>query len=447
MDIDIIFQIIGQLFFNEPVYWVTFILLLTLGVGYGLKNPVIAVGLYYVVSIVYPQSFLPALQNMPLAKIMASFALFSLLINSSQIRFFFPKNFWLLILFLICSYISYFNAVNPHLAEKRFWEFNKITIMAFLTVWSIISIKKYRAFFFAILGSFYFIILKSLVETQTRGKWYAIGGTSGWIGDSNDWSLALAMIIPLIYIAIITSKNQKWQLFNLGRMLSALFVQTITSSRGGFLATVGGLGILLATEKNKKIAIISTLIGAIILVHYIPPSYYDQIKSIFTAKEKAEKIIQSEDYKAIEDDKYTGAERVWNWKIAFMMMKDYPWTGVGWGNYVYMRGQYESTPGDTVCHSTWFQIGSEAGIVALLTFLGIIIVSLYNLLKIYRQTYRLNLNFFQHHARGLMGGFIAYLIGGTFVSREYSDLFYAYVCMTVILNELMIKEIHAYQKK
>jgi probable O-glycosylation ligase (exosortase A-associated) len=435
MDPALVFKFIGTVFFQQGVLTLIFLVVFGTAAVKGFNRPVVAIALYFSASIINPQSSAPLFYSIPMAKLAFVIAFFSLLKNSDQARIFFPGQFFIMLVFLLFSNLSAWNALIPELAGKRQGEFNKIALVCFIAVWVIQTRKDYQTLFCAAAFSFYYNVLKNLVETQTKGRWYAVTGTGGWIGDSNDWALALAMALPLFYVLIIQSKTWKWRLFHTGASLSSLLVMTITSSRGGFLGALGAASILLLTERRKFRAILVILMMLPILAQYAPESYMDQVESIFHAKESADEMLES-GQDPHGSGEYTGAERIWNWKIAYEMMQDHPYVGVGWGSYVPARRFYEAYPGDTVTHSTWFQVGAEAGYTGLISFVMMILVAFLALFRVWWRAAKAKDTWVSLHARAIMAGLVAFCISGSFVSREYSDLLFLYFCFAVILPKL-----------
>lgn len=435
MDPAVVFQIIGKIFFQQGVLTLIFLALFGWMGLKAFQRPVMAIALYFAVSIINPHTAAPIFYSLHLSLLSFLLAFFSLFINSDQARIFFPSQFVILLIFLCFSNLSAWNAFIPELALKRQSEFNKIALVCFIAVWVIRTRKDYQVLFVATAFSIYYNVLKNLVETQTKGRWYGVKGTAGWIGDSNDWALALAMSLPLFYVLIMQSKTWKWRLFHIGASLCSILVMTITSSRGGFLGAAGAAFILFMTEKRKFRAILILLLMFPILANYAPPSYMDQIESIFAAKESAGEMLES-GQDPHGGGEYTGAERIWNWKIAHLMMEDHPFVGVGWGNYVPARRFYEAHPGDTVTHSTWFQVGAETGYTGLISFSLMIIVAFLSLLRVWWRATKAGDRWVALHARAIMAGLVAFCISGSFVSREFSVLLFLYFCFAVILPKI-----------
>jgi probable O-glycosylation ligase (exosortase A-associated) len=425
-----ILKIIGVVVYNEWVMTLLIIVIIFFALVYGYRKPVILIALYFALSIINPQSFLPFFMSIPLIKIVTFLALLSIMMNGQERYFRIPLIFSIFSIFLLFSFISYVNAIEETLAAKRFWEFNKIFFVSVLTVAVLKDRQAYDFLTQGVLLSFYFLILKTLTETQTKGRWFAVNGTGGWIGDSNDWGLAIAMILPFVYIQLVNAKGLKWQIFHILTTISTLLVLTFTSSRGAFLAAASACLVLLVTERKKIRAVAGGVVVLLVVLVYMPGSYFDQIKTIFAGADKFEAAWEGDH----DFDEYTGAERAWNWNLARRMMNDYPWTGVGWGNYVIVKQQYDIHADDTVAHSTWFQVGAETGIYGLIAYVSTLCIALLSLFRSWMAAKKFNDEWLMSQTRALAAGMVAFCVGGTFVSREYSDLLFCFLCLTCALS-------------
>ena len=116
------------------------------------------------------------------------------------------------------------------------------------------------------------------------------------------------------------------------------------------------------------------------------------------------------------------------------MMDDFPFSGVGWGNYVPMKKRYELEPEPTVAHSTWFQIGAEAGYTGLIVFLFMLLMAFRSLHRTWSMGRQQNDAWLILNARCIAAGLAAFCVGATFISREYSDLLFCYIVMTAALE-------------
>ena len=438
-----ILKLIGVVFYNDWVLTLMVLAVLCYAFIKGFGRPVIMIALYFSFSIINPQSFLPLFSSVPLIKIISLMALLSIIMNTGQVKFRFPFLLFLFMLFLVWSFISYTHAGNMEVAGKRFWEFNKIFLISYLCVSVLIDRASFDFLSDAVLYSFYFLILKTLTETQTKGHWYAVHGPGGWIGDSNDWGLAIAMFLPFAYIQIIKTNQLKIQLFHIFAAISTMLALTFTSSRGAFLSAMAGCLVLLVTEKKKIRAALAGVVMGIFVLMYMPESYVGQIRSIFVGAEQFDSAWEGDN----ESGEYSGAERAWNWNLASQMMNDYPWTGVGWGNYVLKKYQYDINADPTVAHSTWFQVGAEAGKSGLICYCLLLIGTFGSLFRTWLFARRSKDEWVLRHVRMIGAGLAAFCVGATFISREYSDLLFCYICMAAALSALKYISVVSSPKK
>lgn len=432
-----IFSLLGALTFNQP--WVMtglFALYYMTLFSVSLSQPVAGAIMYFGTSIMNPQNDFPLLSDLPMAKIVAGLCLTACLFNLGKLRSPFSWGFFPMALFILWAVVSALYAQQPALADKRMEEFLKIGLMAPLAAACVRDRRGYGLLFWGVLGSFWYCVLKNLVETQTKSSWYAVHGTGGWIGDSNDWGLALSMALPMFWTAFqLAGKDSlKLRVFHGLTMVSAFLALTLTASRGAFLSTLAALGVLILTEKKRARALAFAAAAALAVSFYMPASYADKMATIFHLSDDAKDAWAGT---MDEQSEYTGAERVHFWRVALKMMNDHPWVGVGWGNFVPSFATYSPGEDGAVAHSTWFQIGAEAGVPALIFFLATLMTAMCMALRVMLASGEDA--WLRAHSRCLLAGLTAFVVGASFISRENSELLFLYVAMTAILGFLCKK--------
>ncbi|GFM33216.1 O-antigen ligase family protein [Desulfovibrio subterraneus] len=436
--IKLLLYAIGSVTFNIPIVMTVLFMVFYIAIGVmSFKRPALALILYYGTAIMNPQFHYPLFTMLPMAKISAGICLLACMANARSLSFSLPKSLLLPLTFVLFSVLCTISAIDPSLAERRFGEFINIGIMLFMVVWAVETRDDLDCLFWGVLGSFWFGVLKNLVETQTMGRWYAVRGTGGWLSDSNDWALAVAMSVPLFYASCFHPRiKATWLRVFMGcTLMAALLVVTITSSRGAFLATGAAFGALMITESKKLRAVAGMGVILLVVIAYMPESYMDQINSIFDVGETASEVWQGEQ----QSDKYTGAERVYFWRVALQIMRENPITGIGWGNFVEQFALREGLEEGAVAHSTWFQVAAEAGAVALAAYVGMIITALISLLQSLKRAREQNDQLLALLARAFGAGIVAFIVGGSFISRENSELIFLYVIMAAMLPQVLTK--------
>ena len=433
MGIEKLLYLLGMLTFDQP--WVMTAIFLVFYLVLGLvafSRPAAAIVMYFGTSIMNPQMNYPFFMSIPLAKVAAGLSLLTCLLNAQKVKFRFPATFVPMAAFLAMVVVSASSAIRPELADQRLEEFLKVGLMTFLAVWAVGSREEYDFLFWGILCSLFFNVLKNLVETQTRGTWVAVRGTAGWITDSNDWALALAMGLPLFYTALALCWPKGWKArLGLGlAAVGALLTLTMTSSRGGFLAAAISATIFMLMDRKPRRAIVLGAVLAGVAAIYMPQSYADRVTGIFGLKGTA---TSAWDKQLDDDQEYTGAERVFYWRIAYELMQEHPLTGVGWGNFIQEFKRREHLAEGVVAHSTWFQVGAEAGMVSLSAYVLMIVTCLASAVRTWRRARRAQDRWGELHSRAVACGLLAFCVGATFLSRENSELLFVYCAMSAIL--------------
>jgi O-antigen ligase len=168
---------------------------------------------------------------------------------------------------------------------------------------------------------------------------------------------------------------------------------------------------------RKSIFRLRPLIGIIILsvsIYYLLP------------QEQKDRFNQA------GDDK-TSEQRLLYWEHGWEMMKDYPFTGVGYFNFIpYYEAHYSYDmlyPRAQLPHNIFIQVGTDAGFIALFFFLLLILYSFYLSMRIYgAKGASARDRFF---AAGLGYGVLGFLIAGQFVTVSYYPFFWVHLAFIV----------------
>jgi O-antigen ligase len=226
--------------------------------------------------------------------------------------------------------------------------------------------------------------LLSFVKTVDRLKWFlqlfvaantfiafwAIThggmGPGGFISDENDCALVLNVAMPFA-AALVAWPGQKrlmrWVWAGCGFLL--LFGSIATPSRGGFVGIVACGATMFWFSRNKMKVIGSLVLALAILIPLapviLPPRYIAEVESI--------------------DDPNDGTRqnRIYFWKLGWMMYKMNPVLGVGAGNYPWTVTHYEKMlppdqlfrnrySGGRPAHSLYFTLLPELGTVGVIVF-------------------------------------------------------------------------------
>jgi O-antigen ligase len=246
-------------------------------------------------------------------------------------------------------------------------------------------------------------------------------GIGGFLGDENDFCLALNMVIPFPFFFAITSSGKK-RIYYVALTCLFLFVIMLTGSRGGFVGLCTTFVYCWFRSKQKILVTFIIIVLSIFAYFAAPKTYIDRIHSI------TEQGTSSG----------TGEARTYTWGIGWHMFLDNPIMGVGQGNFpsVFKKYEFQVTGSDTpfhgrsvagrAAHSVYFTLLPELGLMGTIPFLLIILYTfkdLKHIKKIALNNRDTKVSFqpdrFYYIALALEGSLITYLVSSVFISTLY----------------------------
>ena len=222
-------------------------------------------------------------------------------------------------------------------------------------------------------------------------------------------------------------QNDKYMFFNSKllyfTLITMLLAEALTFSRGGYIGLIAGIGVTIILlwrymNFNKKI-ILGLIMGITVL--FIS----------FTNQSIVSRFLSSFDFK-----EGSNAERIKNWDQGYEMFADNFLTGVGIGNYsiyLYPTAGYR-TP--IYAHNLYLDIGAEMGILALLVWLVLIGVTIWQLFKAGRRTEDI---FIRALSFGLIGSLIWFSTHSFFDTAIYSPTILSIFVIIISLSVIIIK--------
>ena len=349
----------------------------------------------------------------------------------------------LVILFCFWTFITtlFNNNSTPSYVWYIFTEFLKVAALFFFLVLIIRKRLHIDTIIWALILSVSSYAGMEAVKFILSGGGHKVVGRAGIMIDRNDLAVAINMCIPFIVYLIQSSKHRLIR-HGLWLLLGLNVIAIIgTGSRGGFI----GLAILaLAFWWRSKHKLIWLLLAALVLpvaYQYTPEQWRERQSTIQTA--------------ATEDGSFIG--RLWAWKIAVMIARDYPVTGAGfmgatdrviWHSYAPFTPYFgpietpEIPPGSApkAAHNIYLQVLGDHGYVGLFIFSMILL----SMLWINRRNRKLAIKYNQQWCIQLSNAITLSLIGygvtGNNVSLAYFDLLYA---LAGIISVIAIRQLYS----
>jgi len=325
----------------------------------------------------------------------------------------------LLIAFGIWVGFSTIAAMDPSLSREWTIRLSKILLISVMTTGLVQTEKRFRWLYLVIAFSLGTLGAKYGIYGLIRGGARFTDGPGGFMSDNNTFAMALNMGIPLLVgVALVESRRWLRAAAWACAVLTAAAV-IFTFSRGGLIALIVVLAILLARSgRPLLVALVITLALAGLLM--VTSADFEESYS-----ERASSI------RGFETDA-SARGRFEEWGTAVRIFRDHPIFGVGPDNLVIARpfyvldgSRYRTT------HNSFLQLLVACGGPGLFLFVSALAVSWWRL-QVIRGTSS------QHWARTYAGmlqaSFMAFAVAGMLVDMGYLDLVYQLMAMTVSLE-------------
>ncbi|MBI3448543.1 MAG: O-antigen ligase family protein [Acidobacteria bacterium] len=232
------------------------------------------------------------------------------------------------------------------------------------------------------------------------------GRVTGHLGEPNSMGsfLACGFVLAFAIVLIMPWRSLLWRI-SLATCIVAPIGLVGTLSRGSYVSAALGAA-LLATLINRKVLVAGVVVLALSPL-WAPQAVRDRFMMTFHAEDQENwrfkdgrgaegsavlaMIDERLDEQAAEGEIDANetrldssiATRLVVWEAAIRMMGDYP-LGLGFGVFPWYLQYYSSVVRWKATHNIYLRVGTEAGIPALILFLGLLAAFLWSLIRIGR---------------------------------------------------------------
>jgi probable O-glycosylation ligase (exosortase A-associated) len=370
-----------------------------------------------------------ALSGLPLGQVTIIGIIISFIIEGRRLNNFNFQNF-LILAYIFWFFIAYLFAFKQDLAWQPFIDFSKWVIIYFLLI-NIINDRR-RLYIFLIV-----FLLLNFKYTQFAARiWISNGFYSdprglnagggigaGFFQNPNDFGVAINSVLGISYCMIRADINKiirwfKMQWFHIVCTITMIIAIVASSSRGAAL----GLGVVFLAvwykSKKKTIGIAFLIIVATAIIALIPEDNWARFQSMGS------------------DEDRTSQSRLALWRAGMRMASEYPVTGVGPNNFIYVNTEHYFSELSEVQHNVYVQAMSELGYPGLMLFLMMIFGCFYNNRKARKmlQEKQIDDSFLYSLTHGLDICIIGFIVNGFFITV----LYYPFFWMLLILNVALL---------
>jgi probable O-glycosylation ligase (exosortase A-associated) len=413
------------------------------------KKPFIGVTLWLWVALFYPKGWVYGF---------ASGIRYNLIIVLATIlSYFFMKHkpqtkwdglSWLILLFLFWTFItSIFTISIPAIVWTEWIEFLKICLLYFFAIAIIRTETHINVLLWGVVFSLGFYTVVEGMKYILSGGGHVLNGLSGHVlGDRNDLSVAIILMIPLVVYLLSITKPKYLKAGLLLVIFLAIVSVLGSNSRGGFvgLAVLGAYFWFHARHKLLYLLVVPIFIYS--GLEFMPESWHERMSTLENAD---------------QDLSFLG--RVMAWKQAILMASE-NFTGGGFkagqNNMIWFYYDPQNNLNwlfDTstiyfetakAAHSIYFQVLGDHGFIGLLLFLLILFVAFSQARMVSKRLkQQAGLENLAKLSSMLRVSMFAYAIAGAAVSLAYFDLLFAIFAVTHVMNRISLehREQHSFR--
>ena len=328
--------------------------------------------------------------------------------------------------------ISTVFAIYPDASLEKLIYISKILLMVFLSTILINSEHRLRLLIRVIALSLGFYGLKSGFWAITSGGQFMVWGPEeSFLYSNNAIGLALSLNVPILFYLAKTETNIWLRRLMMVMMVFSYPAIICTFSRGAWLTLAAMTGLMALYSERKAL----TVSGGGILVVVVIGLF---ATGLMSAPERVEGRF---DELVGWENEGSAVSRFWNWEFCQRVGLARPFGG-GFNFYepelypIYFPEFIEKYGTDKVwsCHSMWYTILGEHGIIGFILWILLFLSCFISLRKL-RRWGRAN-DWIIPYINMVQLGLIAYMIAGTFLDTAYFDLFYQLVGIIIIMKSI-----------
>jgi len=255
--------------------------------------------------------------------------------------------------------------------------------------------------------------------------------STGPMGDPNYFAQIMVVLIPIALERFLHEKKNSLRLVALWSFAVSVLTVMFTYSRGGFLAMVIGVMLVLIYYPPKQFQIPVIIISVIVFVSLLPPNYLDRLSTLTD-------LFKPRGTLRIEERSLQG--RLSENLAALEMIKANPLFGVGLNSYKYLFPVYSKRLGlalvatEREAHNLFLEVAAETGVIGFSVFVFVLFVCLQVMFRGRNSFNRSGMDDYSGMITGFLGGFIAYFVASVFIHNAFPRYFYLLIGLALSIR-------------
>lgn len=357
--------------------------------------------------------------------------------------------FWM----LVCTYTSTMPMVSFKFLLARLWFVVVLFYMAGVIFKNKQNIVNYVWFYLVpLMVVIIYTVYRHAINdfSQEAGHWVM----SPFYKDHTSYGAVLAMYFPVTVLMLMHGKfKSDWVKPILIAILTILTVGLILSyTRAAWVSILGAVGVYVILKFKVSAKVVYSGVAAVAVIFLV---YQNTVFDSLEKNNQDSSDNLSEHVESISNisSDASNLERINRWNSALRMFADKPIFGFGPGTYMFQYAPYQKNDEKTIISTNLGEVGnahseylgplSEGGVFGSLSFVALLIASLYYGINVYKRIPETD--FVKYVVLGLVLGLITYYIHG--ILNNYLDTDKASVPFWTFIASIVALDIYHYPKK
>lgn len=244
---------------------------------------------------------------------------------------------------------------------------------------------------------------------------------SGPIGDPNFFAQIMIVIVPISLERFLHEKRKIFKLISLWTFAVSVLTIFFTYSRGGLLALIFGMMILLFAYPPKGSMIPILIFSSILFVAFLPSNYVERLSTLTD-------IFKPRPSTRIDERSLQG--RLSENLAALEMIKENPLFGVGLGSFNNLFPQYSKKLGlalvasEREAHNLYLEVAAETGIVGFSLFAIVLYSCIQTVIQSRKKFIDEKMEDYVGMTTGFLAGWLGYLAAALFIQNAFPRYFF-----------------------
>jgi putative inorganic carbon (hco3(-)) transporter len=324
-----------------------------------------------------------------------------------------------LVLFLgLAGLLSVPFADDPTRAWATFADFTKVVVM-FVVMASVVRTPgRLKGLILLSFAVCVYLAVGAIAQHNSGTFIYDGYRVSGNLGNMftnpNDLALFLVTMLPLLIGLTLFTRNAFIKLTYVVIAILALITIVLTYSRGGFIALVAAVGVLVwKLQKQNRVVLVPVVLIILLFVALAPNKYGSRVASI-GSNDDGSVVSRRDDIKR-----------------SILVALRHPLFGIGMDNYV-LRSN-----GNHATHNSYTQVAAEMGLPAFVVYIMFLMVPMKRLRNVERETLATRKKDRLYYLSvGLQAALVGYFVGSFFASVVYLWNVYYLVGYAICIDRL-----------